>query len=466
MKKKKVHQSAIILLCTSFLLLWVQPVSAARGLKRLRKQGRSMSRSSKAGSGKKGKPRYDYSEAETRCNPDCPCCDESIFPEFVAAVTQPGVCSDKDCCYYRHDEQSEVLLATMECNEQDVTGTAFLSFVYGDTSYYGCNTRNTNNIRHHHNNNHYNNNRMPPRRCAVCGDSLFGSPPIVLSRYEADVCQEVLAARVPDLRVCWDETRDGETFLPCRDAPVHEDDCDRASTAAELQNLLTPMRGITKVSLCSTEIQFEQTVTLPRLLELKCAPGHTCVFDGKNERRLFEYEIDTALPPESQYASMIFENLVFQNGNSIDGGGGAIQLVGEAEASRAMFRNCTFQYNDGTINYNGGAIEANPWYSLDIIETTFAHNTAHAGGAIYAVDTRISLFGATFSDNSVCGGSEGPAISLDSTSPTTPPHVSVECMDDKNEFIRNLDGTCLGNDYDQLSPDDIVAPAVLGCDRV
>lgn len=180
-----------------------------------------------------------------------------------------------------------------------------------------------------------------------------------------------------------------------------------------------------------------------------------CIFDGQRERRLFVYTINATLVPEERYASMIFDNIVFQNGSGE--GGGAIKLVGEGSASRAMFRNCEFRYNDGSYSQNGGAIDAVPWYALDIVNTTFIGNTAHTGGAIHALDARIFLRNASFIDNTVCGAGEGPAIYTEGIG-------TVQCDGTDNVFETNLDGICVEEDYDHLDPPDIVAPNILGCD--
>eukprot|EP00977_Amphora_coffeiformis_P011342 scaffold2726_cov167-Amphora_coffeaeformis.AAC.20 len=241
--------------------------------------------------------------------------------------------------------------------------------------------------------------------------------------------------------------------------------CVSVSSAAELQELLQPETnaGIRKISLCSTEIPFEETVQLPRFTELECPMGNRCVFDGQNQRRLFTYTVDATLPPQERYASMIFDNIVFQNGNA--NGGGAIKFVGETNttASRAMFRNCAFQNNNGSYSHNGGAIDADPWFSLDIINTIFIGNTAYTGGAIHALDTQIFLRNATFVNNTVCGGGEGPAIYVSQTT-TTPAkdYVGVQCAGDDNVFEMNLDGICLSN-YSHLDYPDVVAPKVIGC---
>lgn len=239
--------------------------------------------------------------------------------------------------------------------------------------------------------------------------------------------------------------------------------CVSVSSATELQDLLQPREdgGITEVSLCSTEVKFERTVQLPRFAIIQCPMNNKCIFDGQNERRLFVYTINTTQVPEEQYASMIFDNIVFQNGNGE--GGGAIKLVGESTASRAMFRDCAFLYNNGSYSHNGGAIDAAPWYALDAVDTTFVGNAAHTGGAIHSLDARIFLRNTSFANNTACGAGEGPAIYVSSTS-WTERIGTVRCDGTDNVFESNLDGSCIEGDYDDLNPLDIVAPNVLGCD--
>ena len=253
-----------------------------------------------------------------------------------------------------------------------------------------------------------------------------------------------------------------------KEEPAAEDrDCSIVSSAADLQALLQPgaKLSITEVSLCpDTEIKFDQTVKLPPIMALNCPPNSPTVFDGQNQRRLFEYEVDTTLPQDEQWASMNFDNIIFQNGN--EERGGAIMLKGdqgEPPASRAMFRNCTFQYNNGTYSYNGGAIDVEWWYSLVILNTTFLHNTAYTGGAIHALNSHVYVADSTFSGNTVCGAGEGPAIFVSSSQYPVAEYVKVECKAGTNKFEDNLDGICYGDAYDQVSPDDVVAPSVTGC---
>ena len=318
--------------------------------------------------------------------------------------------------------------------------TAFMSFDYTGT-YSGC---------------------TPGTTCRLCGDSVMGLPPIVLSGRQAAICEDLVRSSVTDDSVCFqDDNRGEEVYHPCRNnEPGEEPNTCRITTSAELQEALVPLDdSIVTVTLCPTTIHMEQTVTLPRHVVLECPPGSQCILDGQNQRRLLEFQADPAVPAEESFASMVFDNIIFQNGRG--DGGGAIKLKGDNTASRAMFRNCTFLNNNGTYAQNGGAIAAWPWFALDIRNTSFIGNTAHTGGAIYALDTRIELVNSTFVNNAVCGGFEGPAIFLDVSEFPTPEHVHVACRGQSNVFRDNLDGICLDDDWQPQG--DIVAPKILNC---
>ena len=431
----------LVLFPISILLLLFGSIDA--DARRLRKSGKMMSKGKKSS---KKNPAADQT-----CNSDCPCCNASDWPEFVSAVKAYSAekCTGKGCCYTRQDSTSDIILL----NECDPTKTddppynsAFMSYDYTGT---------------------YTDRCVVGRTCSLCGDSAFGLPPIVLTDSEADACDALLRSRVKDVDSCWDEEEDGR-FDPCYeddrrptttpDSPSSECDGLVSNTAAALQQALTVTRDdeIVQVTLCSRTIVFEQEVTLPRFVILKCSPDK-CVFDGNHTRRLFSFESDDT----SRYASMIFENIVFKNG--LANGGGAVKLIGPA-ASRARFQECDFLDNNGTYAYNGGAIDtSDDWFALEAIDCQFVRNTAHTGGAIHGIDTRIYLKNSAFVNNTVCGAGEGPAIFLGSNAylDSVPEYVHVECVGD-NVFEGNLDCVCCGSDYEQPL-DDIVSPNSIGC---
>ena len=132
--------------------------------------------------------------------------------------------------------------------------------------------------------------------------------------------------------------------------------------------------------------------------------------------------------------------------------------------SRAAFIDCIFQNNNGQFNFNGGAIDVWPWFSLDLVDSQFINNTAHTGGAINAVDCRVWLRGSSFVNNTVCGAWEGPAIFLGANNFPPAEHVAVNCVGDGNIFVDNLDGVCIEN-YEQ-PVEDIMAVRSIDCGDV
>ncbi|MDE6450133.1 MAG: hypothetical protein K2L41_08665, partial [Muribaculaceae bacterium] len=114
-------------------------------------------------------------------------------------------------------------------------------------------------------------------------------------------------------------------------------------------------------------------------------------------------------------STAVFKNCVFKNNSTGHRGGAVYLMMTETNTARikeyVTFDRCQFTNNKTNGNY-GGAIFASRFSQLNIVNSTFANNSAKQyGAAIYAdgkagstfVDMRLNIIGSTIAGNTITG---------------------------------------------------------------
>ena len=164
------------------------------------------------------------------------------------------------------------------------------------------------------------------------------------------------------------------------------------------------------------------------------AGNPTSILDGSGKHRVLQCVT-------SETSDSRFENLVIQNGSSVNGGGVQVQFV------KPTFFNCLFKNNASTTI--GGAMSISDGADLTLENCTFTANTAaDGGGAIYINDgSDPTLTDCTFIGNSAT--QNGGAIENYNSSP---------------EFTNcTFTGNSAGGDGGGISNEDDSRPNVNNC---
>lgn len=224
------------------------------------------------------------------------------------------------------------------------------------------------------------------------------------------------------------------------------------NTTQALTNVLMEANGA-EIILCSTAITFAQPLSLDVPVNLVC--DGTCIFDGNNSTRLFnfgDHVFPNAYPIDYQVS---FNGFVFQRGQAVDptfNGGGLFLFVGTPFAT-ARFEDCQF-LDSYAVSNNGGAVLGLEAGNFDFVGCLFRNNYSYNGGAISVIDVKVTVESTSFLNNTAIGGAEGAAIYAGSNDPLNDNMGIVKCIGDSNVFEGNA-----------FLPD-IVGLVVEGCDNV